>query len=351
MSTAQYATDQPAGFKNRIEKVAIVGAGGTIGSFFTKELLKTGKHTVTALTRTGSKSTLPEGVKVANIDYDNHESIVTALRGNDFLIVTLSVRAAPEVSGKLFAAAEAAGVEYVMPNAYGPNPHNTLMYEDMGFGSVFRTACAEIAKRNLIPVILSCGFWYEFSLTGGTSRFGFDLANRKAVFFDNGDVKTYTSTWPQCGRAAAALLSLPILPKDAADKSPTLSTYAGTNKSAYISSFHVSQKDMYESVKRVSGTTDADWTVSHEPTKERHANAAKALQSGGGVKLDGVSELTAQEAFATLMYTRVFFPGGDGLKDVDIANKALGLPLEDIDIATKEAFRMVRDGDLDTYSQ
>ncbi|KAL4925210.1 uncharacterized protein BDV17DRAFT_294603 [Aspergillus undulatus] len=56
----RYARDQPEGFTNRIENVAI-GAGGSIG-----------KHIITALTRPGNTSKIPEGVhSVARIDYTN----------------------------------------------------------------------------------------------------------------------------------------------------------------------------------------------------------------------------------------------------------------------------------------
>lgn len=57
----QYANSQPTGFNNRIEHVAIVGATGSVGAYITKELLKRGKHTVTAITREDSKSKMPEG--------------------------------------------------------------------------------------------------------------------------------------------------------------------------------------------------------------------------------------------------------------------------------------------------
>ena len=57
----------------------------------TKELLATGKHTVTAISRADSTSKLPEGVKVAKVDYDKPETLVEALKGQDALIITLSV--------------------------------------------------------------------------------------------------------------------------------------------------------------------------------------------------------------------------------------------------------------------
>ncbi|KIH92493.1 oxidoreductase CipA [Sporothrix brasiliensis 5110] len=351
MAAVQYAKDQPAGFKNKIEKVAIVGAAGYIGSNFTRELLKTGKHTITALTRADSKNAIPDGVQKVVVDYDDHSSIVKALTGQDFLIITLSVRAPRDLSLKLATAAAEAGIRWIMPNAYGPNPNSQTMYDEMGFGQSYRGLMAKLHELKLNPVVLTCGFWYEFSLAGGLNRYGFDIANRKVTLFDKGDVQVYTSTLPQCGRAAAALLSLPVLPEDASsDASATLSHYTEPQP-AYIRSFHVSQNDMLASLKRVTGTTDADWTITSEPSKERWANATKALQSGGGFQLDGKTPMSPLEAFGMVMYTRIFFPGGDGLTDKDIKNGALGLPDEDLDEWTKEAVRLVETNELATYGQ
>jgi hypothetical protein len=82
-----YGNDQPQGFSNCIEKVAIVGvrrvstsprgqpsltgrqAGGQVGKHIAEHLLKTGKHVVTALARPSSTSKMPEGVQVARVDY------------------------------------------------------------------------------------------------------------------------------------------------------------------------------------------------------------------------------------------------------------------------------------------
>ncbi|KAG5812133.1 hypothetical protein H9Q74_004392 [Fusarium xylarioides] len=90
MSTTQFAKDQPEGFSNRIGRVAIVGvcfiyhllaffsdiawAGGRQGAQITEQLLKTGKHAITALTRIGSTSKLPDNVKAIPVDYEDDKS-------------------------------------------------------------------------------------------------------------------------------------------------------------------------------------------------------------------------------------------------------------------------------------
>jgi hypothetical protein len=59
---------------------------------------------------------------------------------------------------------------------------------------VIRKAISDLGKSSYISVVT--GFWYEWSL-GISSAYGFDFANRKVTFFDDGETKICTSTWPQ----------------------------------------------------------------------------------------------------------------------------------------------------------
>ncbi|KAL5372675.1 hypothetical protein DPSP01_013336 [Paraphaeosphaeria sporulosa] len=65
-------------------------ADGNVGRFITSALLKTGKHTITAITRTDSQSKLPDNVTIAKDDYSNHTSLVSALKCHDALVITPS---------------------------------------------------------------------------------------------------------------------------------------------------------------------------------------------------------------------------------------------------------------------
>ena len=81
-----------------------------------EELLKTGKHTVTAITRVDSESHLPEGIEVKKVDYSNPSSLVEALQGQDALIITMSVFAPQDQQAKLIQAAADAKVPCVLRN-------------------------------------------------------------------------------------------------------------------------------------------------------------------------------------------------------------------------------------------
>lgn len=80
----------------------------------TKALLETGRHTITAITRTDSGTPLSAGVIVKKVDYDRPRTIVDALRGQDALVITISGAAKiQEVEEILVRAAAEAGVPWM----------------------------------------------------------------------------------------------------------------------------------------------------------------------------------------------------------------------------------------------
>ncbi len=295
---------------------------------------------MTAISRPGSTNTLPEGIQVVRVDYsgDDISGLVEALRGQDALIVTMAVTAPRDTMGKLIRAAAQAGVPYILPNWFGHDAANDSLCQD-SFLTQMRDNVRDEIKKNLgvsSPLFLICNFWYEFSLGGGPDRFGFDFQSRSLVYFDDGDVAINTSTWPQCGRAVAALLSLKRLPDDDKDVSPTLSQFANEGGLVYISSFRLSQRDMFESVKRVTGTTDADWAITRDASEQRWKDGTAEVLKGNF------------KEFTKMLYSRMFFPNGDGDYQSRRAldNDVLGLPVEDLDAATKIAVRMGVNGEV-----
>jgi hypothetical protein len=222
-----------------------------------------------------------------------------------------------------------------MPNWFGGDPADEKLIMETHLGQMKKVQQEEIEHLGVSAwFALCCGFWYEFSLAGGPDRYGVDFHNRTMVFFDEGTLKINTTTWPQCGRAIAGLLSLKELPEDKNDKSPTVSSFA--NGIVYTSSFRVSQRDMFESVKRVTGTTDADWTITHEDSYKRYHDAVEKMKQGD------------RKAFARQMYTRSFFP--DSNNDYEskrgLHNDLFGLPKEDFDEWTKETVRMAENNEV-----
>jgi len=332
----EYASKQPQGFKNKIENVAIVGAGGQSGKFIVEAMLKNGKHKITAITREGSTNKIAEGVHVKKVNYDDPSSLVDALKGQDALVITMGVTAPPDQQTKLIEAAAAAGVPWVIPNEFGGDGLNEKAGKDIFLGPAKKAVRDHIEKLGKSSWIgIACGFWYEFSLGGGPYRYGFDFKKKTVTMYDDGTTLLDTSTWPQTGREVANLLLLKILPEDEHDKSPCLAQFQ--NNFVYASSFTISQKDMFESVLRVTGASADDWKVTHMPAKEAYDEGMKKFQSGD------------RSGFMLLMYARSFFPDGAGNFEASrgLDNDKLGLPKEDLDEFTKEGIRLSEIGYFD----
>ena len=292
-------------------------------------MLKIGKHKITALTRADSTSKLPPGVEVKKVNYDDPSSLIEALKGQEALIITMAATAPPEQQTKLIEAAAAANVPWVLPNEFGGDPTEVEMQKDNFLGerkTKYRDQIEKLGKSSWIGIV--CNFWYEFSLGGGSSRYGFDFKNRTVTFFDDGNTRINTSTWPQTGRAVAKLLSLKVLKDNANDKSACLNDFR--NKFVYVSSFNISQKDMLDSVMRVTGASSKDWKVNYEPVKERYKSGVEEFQKGNML------------GFAKLLYSRSFYPDRSGNYEATkgLHNDILGLPKEDLDEYTKIAVEM-----------
>lgn len=91
---------------------------------------------------------------------------------------------------------------------------------------------------------------------------------------------------------------------------------------------------MFESVLRVTGDEESDWTIKHENSQERYQRGLKMMQSG--------NMLGAVMA----MYARVFYPNSGGDFSNKIVNEQLGLVKENLDEATKNSLQLLEDGTL-----
>lgn len=87
---------------------------------------------------------------------------------------------------------------------------------------------------------------------------------------------------------------------------------------------------MLDSILRVTGDTEKDWTIKTEPVKVRYENGVEARRTG------------TDRQRGRLVYSRVFFPddAGNHGKTRVLANDVLGLPKEVLDDATRIAVAM-----------
>lgn len=334
---SQYAKDQPQGTSNYIDNIAIVGAGGRSGKYMVEHLMKNGKHNITALTREGSTNSMPYGVVVKKIDYSNPDTIVSALQGQDCFIITVPSGSSRDLEATLIKAAADAKVPWVIPNDYF-YPITEQVGKDLLLGPMLLKTREQIQSLGVSSwIAIACGFWYEFSLGGGTARYGFDIPRREVLWFDDGRQKINTATFPQIGRAVANLLALKVLPHDENDKSLCLDHFR--NSHVLVSSFTVSQRDMFESLLRATGTAETDWKMDSKPVKQIYEEALAKLQAGDRTSLSAVQ----------VLYSRIFFPDDHpGLMEATkpLDNDRVGLPEEDIDEFTKIAVQLAESKSL-----
>ncbi len=109
-------------------KIAIVGATGNIGLPTLTSLLEYGIHTVTAISRPDSKATFPAGVQVVKGSYDDEAFLLSALAGQDVLVLQLNYYGEKYQANFIKAAAKA-GVRYVLPTEFGSDPYARLVQE------------------------------------------------------------------------------------------------------------------------------------------------------------------------------------------------------------------------------
>ncbi|KAK4075221.1 hypothetical protein Purlil1_12732 [Purpureocillium lilacinum] len=331
----RYVKYQPQGFFNYVERVAVVGASGQLGRHLTEHLLKSGKHSVTALTREGGNAIFPAGVKVAPVNYGDEKSLVSALKGHDSLVITLAFTPdLREIHSKIVQAAVKAGVPHLIPNAFTADVvlDNKAAGDDIGVGPFARNLLEDINSIGAISwTLLVTGLWYEFSLACPPDWLGFNLSNRKVQLFDDGQRRFNMSTWPQLGRAVAALLSLKRYPEDEQD-SASITLEQFRNRPLYVSSFLISQRDILDSVERATHTTDADWDITYESTSERVTTGREQFAKGN---LRGM---------AKAYYARLLYPGKEAVYEHKLHNGLLGLPKEKLDDATQVALEMSQGG-------
>lgn len=147
------------------------------------------------MTRIGSQIEVPEGVKVVEIDYNDESSLVAALTGQDFLVITLSLTAPPDVHSKLVRAAAKAGVPYIVPNAYGIDFYGKpKLLEDIPALQYILANVKEIEDVGAHWIGLTPNFWFEYSLGVGPFTYGFDFPDKSVTFFDEGKTRVNTTT-------------------------------------------------------------------------------------------------------------------------------------------------------------
>jgi uncharacterized protein YbjT (DUF2867 family) len=248
-------------------KIAMVGATGTVGSHTLSALLKTNIHTITAISRTESEATFPSEVIVKKGDYSDHSFLVSALKGQDVLIMQMNMfPQAMEAQVQLIGAAAEAGVRWVLPTEFGSDINSSLA-QDFPMMSMKKKYRDLIEEKGMNWVAVINNPWFDWSLKQG--MWSVDIPAKKATLYNVGDAKFNTSTLSQVGRGVAALLSLP---------DEKLNAYK--NGPVYLRSFEINQRDILDSAIRATGTKEADWEVKTQEPEEAIQASREAVAAG-----------------------------------------------------------------------
>ncbi|GAM33597.1 hypothetical protein TCE0_011f00608 [Talaromyces pinophilus] len=188
----------------KIERVAIAGASGALGSNVLKALVGAGFQ-VTVLTRSKKPGMYDSTIRVAEVDYASLESLTAALKGVDAVVSTVTSTAI-ESQTILIDAAVAAGVKRFIPSEFGSVTTNFKLEGLPLFSSIFKVRKylqEKAAASGLTWTILACGIFLDYALN---TPILLDFVNHKATLLDGGDNRISATSLPKVGVAICAIL-------------------------------------------------------------------------------------------------------------------------------------------------
>ncbi|KAJ4393872.1 hypothetical protein N0V93_003088 [Gnomoniopsis smithogilvyi] len=280
----------------QIQNVAVVGGTGAIGTPIVQELVDQGFQ-VSVLTRGSKEGNLPKGVTIKTVNYDDEESLKSAVAGQDAVVSTLGSAALGPQQQKLADVAFALGVKRFIPSEFGIN---TRQLQGLKIGQIVagKTKLVDdLIKKaeqnsNFTWTGLSNGMFFDY--------LGFDGNAKKVTIVDSGNERFQTTTRKTIAKAVASILKHP---------------QETANQYLSIASFQPTQNEILKAAEELTGSK---WTVAHDNSAELQKIGEEKLAKGD------------YSAFLQLLRAYLYRDGeGHALKDSEKANKLLGLPEEE----------------------
>ncbi|KAF3008841.1 hypothetical protein E8E13_010828 [Curvularia kusanoi] len=291
-----------------IKNVIIIGAGGNLGPSVLQAFLSSSFNT-TVLSREGSSSTFPSGVKVIRADYSSIDSLKQAFQGQDAVISLVGGGALGD-QNKLIDAAIAAGVKRFLPSEYGsntPDPKTRAIVPV--FEAKFATINYLKSKENVISwTSVVTGPFFDWGLKVGF--LGFNAQNKTATIVDSGDATFSSTNLGTIGKAVVKSLE---------------NAEATKNQYVYVSGFQTSQNQILAAAEKITGDK---WTVNKATAKDYIAKGNELLQKGD---FSGIGSLIQALTFGDEEQL------GD-LKPSGLWNDKLGLEQDSFEDSIKAAF-------------
>ncbi|GBB86963.1 hypothetical protein RclHR1_13400004 [Rhizophagus clarus] len=189
--------------------VTIVGATGSVGYPITEAFLNDGSYIVKILRRKPdenekAKILVSKGAEIVYANYDQKDDLVKALKGTDVIVSTIFDRvnftSLYDLQAPLLAAAKEASVKRFIPSEFasGYKTVDHVMYEDK---IKFRE---ELERSGLEYTYIHTGLFQEF-----LGSFGFNVKNKKAKFYGDGNTRIPTTSLPDVGKYTVETLKIP----------------------------------------------------------------------------------------------------------------------------------------------
>ncbi|KAK1656476.1 hypothetical protein BDP81DRAFT_467718 [Colletotrichum phormii] len=298
-------------------KIALVGASGNLGQHTLTALLSHGIHNITIIVRNESTSRFPDNVAVKRAAFDDEAALIPLLKSQEVLVLQLGITAVG-LSDVFIQAAAKANVPYILPTEFGSDPEGKIIEElpEIATKLKYRELIQKLGVGSWIGVITNP--WYDFCLPMG-DILGINAKTLKATLWNGGNVKMNYTTLHRAGVVTAEVVAMP---------DDELARYR--NRCFYTTSFHVTQREMLNSVMLATGTFKNDWDIREESVNEvlERANA----MSGA----DAHAVMLAK--FIPLHYKEG--QGGDfNSKTEDLS--CFGLEEEDFHAVTKEIVQRI----------
>jgi hypothetical protein len=179
-------------------KVALVGASGQLGKYALHHLLESTspKFEVTVLTRVGSENDSPQdlgnsNIKVHKVDYYNHQQLVQALSGLEVIVSALNSVPAIDIDPLLAKAGKEAGVRRIFPSEYTLDVLHPAAVKLMGESHprvqhARSFTSLELSNDTISFTTIVSGMFLDLAIKGHHGNY--DLKNKTATLFDNGEV-------------------------------------------------------------------------------------------------------------------------------------------------------------------
>jgi hypothetical protein len=290
-----------------IQKVAVIGGSGLLGSKVVDSLINTGFE-VTVITRNESSATFPDNVIVKRVDITSVESIKDAITGQDAVVSTATTMAS---GGQkvIIDAVIAARVPRFIPSEFGvPSRQN----RDKKIGKLLG---AKVQNTDYLIELSKQHDWFSwtglsnglFLDSGLTNPYSFiDIRNRKFRMVDSGNEPYSTTSLAFVGKAVAAILKKPE---------------ETANRYLNIAGVTTTQSEVLKIVEQVTGDK---FDVSHVSSAEIERIGDEKIANGDF------------SAFGNYLEQFLFADGtGNALKGDENAIRLLGLEEESLEQVVK----------------